>query len=214
MKARIFLSLAGALLFFSTASAQTFIGEASYYADKFEGRPTASGEKYRKALFTAAHRKLPFGTILRVTHIENQREVIVTVNDRGPFVRGRIIDLSRAAADHLGFVLQGTAEVKIEVIVPGTEESYFNLDKEIIKPTGWGLQLASFSQRSNAGTFAREMSKTYGMNIFLQESNVNNVPHFRVLCGPYPTKSDALSAKQKIEGNFKNAMLRQLIPGE
>ena len=91
-------------------------GEASYYADKFEGRPTASGEIYDHDKMTAAHRSLPFDTKVRVTRLATGRSVVVRINDRGPFKRGRIIDLSKRAARDLGLLRVGVAEVKIEVV--------------------------------------------------------------------------------------------------
>ncbi len=91
-------------------------GKASYYADKFEGRPTASGELYRAAELTAAHRTLPFGTMVQVTNTRNKKSVIVRINDRGPHVQDRIIDVSRAAAEKLGFISQGITRVTIEVV--------------------------------------------------------------------------------------------------
>lgn len=93
-------------------------GKASYYADYFEGRKTAYGEPYRRAEMTAAHKTLPFGTVVKVTHLGNGNSVIVRINDRGPFVKGRIIDLSRRAAEELGLVLEGVALVKIEIVNP------------------------------------------------------------------------------------------------
>ena len=94
----------------------TETGEASYYADKFAGRKTASGERYSHRKLTAAHRTLPFGTLLRVVNLGNDRRVNVTVNDRGPWKRGRIIDLSRAAAAKLDMLRAGVARVRIEVL--------------------------------------------------------------------------------------------------
>lgn len=91
-------------------------GEASYYADKFHGRPTASGEKYNKKAFTAAHKTLPFGTKVRVTNLNNNKSVDVIINDRGPFKAGRIIDLSRAAAEKIGLINDGVAKVTVEVL--------------------------------------------------------------------------------------------------
>lgn len=91
-------------------------GEASYYADKFHGRPTASGEKYNKKAFTAAHKTLPFGTKVRVTNLNNNKSVDVIINDRGPFKASRIIDLSRAAAEKIGLINDGVAKVTVEVL--------------------------------------------------------------------------------------------------
>lgn len=94
----------------------TTVGVASYYADKYNGRPTASGETFDNGKLTAAHRTLPFGTTVRVTNLDNGRSVVVRVNDRGPFVKGRIIDLSRAAAKRLDMINAGLARVKVETV--------------------------------------------------------------------------------------------------
>ena len=91
-------------------------GVASYYAAKFENRKTADGERFKSDGFTAAHRTLPLGTMVRVTNLENHRSVIVRINDRGPFMRKRIIDLSPAAARALGIRNQGLMRVRVEVV--------------------------------------------------------------------------------------------------
>ena len=88
-------------------------GEASWYGPGFHGRKTASGERFNTNDMTAAHKTLPFGTVLKVTNLANDKYVIVTVNDRGPFIRGRIIDLSKAAKDEIG--MGGTTQVRLEV---------------------------------------------------------------------------------------------------
>ena len=91
-------------------------GNASWYGNSLNGRKTASGECYDMRGFTGAHRQLPFGTLVRVRNLRNGKEVIVRVNDRGPFVKSRIIDLSRAAAVSLGILNMGTVRVSVEVI--------------------------------------------------------------------------------------------------
>ncbi len=106
--------IALALLLLDSSPVAT--GKASYYAHAFAGRRTASGERYRPADFTAAHRSFPFGTLLLVTRLDTNDSVIVRVNDRGPFVRGRIVDLSRAAADRLDMVRAGTCRVSVRRI--------------------------------------------------------------------------------------------------
>lgn len=95
---------------------ETLTGSASYYADMFEGRTTASGVPFRQANMWAAHRTLPFGTRLRVTNEANGREIEVEVVDRGPYAHGRVLDLSRAAAERLDFIRAGHTRVKIEVL--------------------------------------------------------------------------------------------------
>ena len=97
--------------------------EASFYADKFHGRKTANGEVFNMYDFTAAHKTLPFNTILKVTNISNGKNVTVRVNDRGPFVQGREIDLSKAAAEKLDMISSGTAKVCIEILQLGSGKS-------------------------------------------------------------------------------------------
>jgi len=94
------------------------VGIASWYGPKFHGRKTASGEVFNMYALTAAHRTLPLGVRVRVTNLENGKSVIVRINDRGPFVKGRLIDLSYAAAKRLGFVHQGTARVRVQSLGP------------------------------------------------------------------------------------------------
>ncbi len=91
-------------------------GLASYYAEKFSGRKTASGEIYRPEAMTAAHRTLPFGTRVKVTRLDNGASVTVRVNDRGPWKKGRVIDLSREAAKQIGLMKAGVARVKLEIV--------------------------------------------------------------------------------------------------
>jgi rare lipoprotein A len=97
-----------------SAGAYTEEGIASYYADKYEGRPTASGEIFRQGLLTAAHKTLPFGTMVTVTNLKNGKKVRVKINDRGSFVAGRIIDLTSRGAKELDFIRDGIVNVKIE----------------------------------------------------------------------------------------------------
>ena len=91
-------------------------GQGSYYADKFAGRPTASGVPYRPGQMTAAHNTLPFGTLIQVTNQRNGRSVKVTVNDRGPHVKGRIVDVSKKAARQLDIVEAGVVPVQVRVL--------------------------------------------------------------------------------------------------
>jgi len=91
-------------------------GVASYYADRFHGRKTASGQRYNKQELTAAHKTLPLGTKVRVTNVRNGESVDVEITDRGPYIKGRVIDLSKAAARELGMVGAGLAQVRLEII--------------------------------------------------------------------------------------------------
>jgi rare lipoprotein A len=90
------------------------VGTVSYYGEHFRGKLTASAERFNPDDFTMAHRSLPFGTRVKITYLKNKRSVIVRVNDRGPFAKGRVGDLSKAAARSLGFLRKGVARVRIE----------------------------------------------------------------------------------------------------
>ncbi len=128
------------------------VGLASWYGPDFHGRPTASREVFNMYDMTAAHRTLPMGTWVVVTHLENGRSAVVRINDRGPFVRGRIIDLSYAAARVLGLVGPGTGRVRVEVLAvpPGLE-----------KGVRYCVQVGAFSSRSNADALRARLKDSY-----------------------------------------------------
>lgn len=111
MKATAAAALFACALLTSTAQAQM----ASWYGPGFHGRKTASGETYNQNGLTAAHRSLPFGTRVKVTNTRNGKSVVVRVTDRGPFIKGRVIDLSRAAASAIGMIQSGVARVNLRV---------------------------------------------------------------------------------------------------
>lgn len=111
--------LGGALFFAASLPAFAAEGVASFYGRSEHGGPTASGERFNMHAMTAAHRTAPLGSHMRVTNLKNGRSVVVRINDRGPFVRGRIIDLSQAAAGELGFVGAGLTRVSLETVTAG-----------------------------------------------------------------------------------------------
>ncbi len=133
-------------------------GYASWYGGKFHGRLTASGEVFDTNELTAAHRTLPFGSVVRVTNRDNEKQVIVRINDRGPFVEGRVIDLSRAAADILGITAVGIAPVSIEVL---------HLQSETKLRT---IQIGAYSERENAEAVARSLQDA-GLGAVIETSN-------------------------------------------
>lgn len=98
-------------------------GFASYYADEFEGRETAYGDTYDRRKMTAAHKRHPYGSTLRVTRLDNKKSVLVKVNDKGPYLKGRVVDLSHAAAEALGIVGEGLVEVKVELVSKRSKET-------------------------------------------------------------------------------------------
>ncbi|MFP4301511.1 MAG: septal ring lytic transglycosylase RlpA family protein [Spirochaetaceae bacterium] len=122
-------------------------GYASWYGGHFQGRMTANGETFDTNQLTAAHRTLPFNSVVRVTNVENERSVVVRINDRGPFVENRIIDLSRAAADAIGLTAAGVGMVRLEVL---------HLQRETELRT---IQVGSYSVRDNAVEVAEKLRK-------------------------------------------------------
>jgi peptidoglycan lytic transglycosylase len=159
-------------------------GVASWYGKQFHGRPTANGEIYDMYGLTAAHRLMPLGTVVRVTNRENGRSVTVRVNDRGPFVRGRILDLSYGAAQKLGMTVNGTATVAIEVLsgpngrkVPG--DDFFT------------VQVGAFSSEQNARRFAKGLSGKYP-DVYLVTLQTNQDTIYRVRVGRFHEERRAL----------------------
>jgi rare lipoprotein A len=110
------LAVLGGCSTVGTGGGVTETGKASYYGDRHHGNKTASGERFDQHALTAAHRSLPFGTRVRVINLSNDKHVVVRINDRGPFVRGRIIDVSRAAAERLDMLRAGVVPVRLEAL--------------------------------------------------------------------------------------------------
>ncbi|MER0239933.1 septal ring lytic transglycosylase RlpA family protein [Fulvimarina sp. MAC8] len=111
-----FASAGSTVVMTETAAAASAGGHASYYGKRFHGRTTANGEKFNMNAMTAAHKTLPFGTKVKVTNRNNGKSVVVRINDRGPYIGGRVIDLSRGAAAKIGMLNSGTANVSIDIL--------------------------------------------------------------------------------------------------
>ena len=150
--------------------------EASYYADKFHGRKTSSGEIFDMNALTAAHKTLPFGTVVKVTNLENNKSVNVRINDRGPFVAGREIDISKAAATKLDMIKTGTARVSLTIVSGSTETSIAKVSAAIQKAKTldpnktWDIQLGAFSKRDNADALAQKLLKAGVENVVFQKT--------------------------------------------
>ena len=158
------------------------IGVASWYGEPFHGRLTANGERYDMHAYTAAHRLYPFGTRLRVINLDNGRSVTVRVNDRGPFVRGRIIDLSLAAATDLGMVPNGTARVKLERLsVPASMA-----DGE----AAYTVQVGAFVDETSARALERRLSAGYP-DVLVTPVRVDGTTYYRVRVGRVATIPEA-----------------------
>jgi rare lipoprotein A len=163
-----FITLLLLSLLMLTASAQER-GKASYYADKFQGKPTASGEKYDKNKFTAAHRTLPFGAIVKVTNLKNNKSVNVKINDMGPHNLSRVIDLSGAAADAIDMKTDGVVEVQLDVIAEYPSEAS---PKVNLGPASGGAAPASAAtQRTSQATG----QAAPGVVIDMTQDNTNKI---------------------------------------
>lgn len=116
MKTFLLVSLLTFLSPISLIGNTKYDGIASYYSSDFNGRQTASGERFSNSKRTAAHRRYPIGTLLRVTNLKNGKSTVVRINDRGPFIKGRVLDMSRAAAKDIGIIKSGIAKVRLSVV--------------------------------------------------------------------------------------------------
>jgi len=205
-----------ALLFLSIpVSGQKTTGYASYYADKFEGRITASGEKYFHQKMTAAHLSLPFGSIVKVTHLGNKNTVVVRINDRGPFVEGRIIDLSRSAAQELDFIHDGIAKVQIEVMgnIDEIETSsqtyaYYQVSAKNVRVSGYGVQVASFQSLANLLKAIEELETISSEPVII--SNPGETQYYRLIVGPQLRKESAIKIKEKLRKIYPGAFVISL----
>jgi rare lipoprotein A len=164
-------------------------GVASWYGTKFHGRSTSSGEPYDMYAMTAAHKTLPLPTYVRVTHLGNGRSIVVRVNDRGPFVGERIIDLSYAAAVKLGMHVDGTALVEVKALMPGEAAEVPVVDARAgEKPAGprriW-LQVGAFSEAGNAERLRESLSARGITNVVVLSEPNSGRTLYRVRVGPY-----------------------------
>jgi rare lipoprotein A len=214
----IFL-LAGTL--FTHAQVQT--GKASFYADKFEGRPTASGEKYKHNKFTAAHKTLPFGTKIKVTNLANNQSVEVIVNDRGPYIDGRVVDLSKAAAEKLGFINQGVADVQVEVLDAGTgkasdpartvdqvtieEKEFYDFQISRKKPSGFGVQIGTYQELVNLMRLSENLKNSYQKKVTVQVKVINGVKYYGLILGQFPQRNKAENFREEVRKKFPDAFI-------
>jgi len=213
-----------ALVLFTTfCFAQTQTGKASYYADKFEGHPTASGEKYKHSKLTAAHKSLPFGTLIRVTNLKNNLSVEVVVNDRGPYVEGRIVDLSKSAAEKLEFVNIGLADVKVEVIDAGTgkvsdparaidhvvvdEKEFYEFEIDRQNPKGFGLQIGTYQELVNLMRLAENLKSSYQKKVIVQVKILNGVKYYSLILGQFSSREKAEDFKEEIKKKFPDTFI-------
>lgn len=189
-------------------------GQASWYGgeDGFAGRPTANGEVYDPADLTCAHRTLPFGTSIEVKNLETGRKAVLRVNDRGPFVRGRMLDVSEKAAKALGMTAKGTARVRIRTVdgqgrpaplepVPAPRDPYT-------------VQVASLSDPANIARLSKELQAVVGPVSLVEAHTKGGVVVKRVRVGSFDRIEDAEKAAEQIAKLFKDRGLEPFITRE
>lgn len=210
-------------LIFSASHAQVQTGKASFYADKFEGTTTASGDKYRHSKLTAAHKTLPFGTRVKVTNLSNNQSVEVVINDRGPYVENRIIDLSKAAAEKLGFINQGLADIRLEVIDAGDgktsdpiktfdhvvveDEEFYEFEITRLKPKGFGVQIGTYQELVNLMRLSDNLKNSYKKQVTVQVKVISGVKYYGLILGQFSSRPKAELFRAELVKKFPDAFI-------
>lgn len=176
-------------------------GTASWYGPDFHGKLTANGEVYNMNELTAAHRTLPFNTIVRVDNLDNNKSVVVRINDRGPYVGNRVIDLSRKAAEEIDMISSGTAPVRILLVEEGDRP--LNSQNVSSRET-FTVQIASFERESEAKAKASTID---GARV--ERVTIAGRRYFRVYYGSYRNTEDAHQARRDLAGRGINGFVKQ-----
>jgi rare lipoprotein A len=172
------------------------VGYASWYGDPYHGRRTSNGETYNKFEMTAAHRTLPFDSVVKVNNLENGKDITVRINDRGPFVKDRIIDLSYAAARSIDMVGPGTAKVRLDLL------------KVVPNPYPISIQVGSFREKANAIKLQRELGQKYSP-VLVEEYKSHDGKLFRVMVGKFKDEQEALHTRNDLRKlDFNGLMVR------
>jgi rare lipoprotein A len=174
-------------------------GLASWYGPDFHGKLTSNKEIYNMHALTAAHKTLPFGTYVRVTNLNNGKSIVVRINDRGPFVKGRIIDLSYAAAKKLAMDITGVAPVKIKVL------KKYSPKKSSQK---FSVQVGSFSSKKNAKNLKKQLQKNYG-NVYISKLKTPSSTFYRVRIKARSVKSAEKIAKKLMNQGYRANVLEE-----
>lgn len=177
-------------------------GRASWYGPDFHGKRTANGETYNMNRLTAAHRTLPFNTRVRVDNLENGQSVIVRINDRGPYIGNRIIDLSREAATQLGMIRNGTANVRLYLLEEGDRPV---TSRNSSSQETFTIQLASFDTRQEAET---KSSQIIGSRVEVAPLRDRTV--YRVYYGVYYNAEEALHSRNKLADEGISGFVKQV----
>lgn len=197
------------------------IGMASFYHNKFEGRRTSSGEIFSQKKLTCAHRTFPYGTRLKVTNLDNNKTVTVRVNDRGPYAKNRMIDLTTAAAQKLGFVHDGEVVVQIEIVssegkadsiyyTNDTLKPFFKMQPLVDSTTGYSIKIGSYLLEHKVLEVIREVKEKTGLDAYMQTMSFNKNILYRIFAGRFESKKDAREQCLKILPMFPEAYVVEM----
>ena len=190
-------------------NAQTQQGLASVRPLAHEGLMTKSGERFSHDSLVASHRSLPFGSIVKVTNLKNREVINVRINDRGPFIKGRIIDLSESAGDSIGLYHQGIAQVRLNVLK--IKHNYKPQNQEI--KGNYTIQLASYSEKENALNFSNEILDYRLIEpVKVKAQRVNDKTLYKVYIGSFETREDAEKYKVQLPKALQNSYVTSLKP--
>jgi rare lipoprotein A len=175
----------------------TMSGRASWYGSDFHGKSTSSGEGYDMYAMTAAHKTLPMNTVVRVTNLENNQKTVVRINDRGPFVESRIIDLSFAAAKEIDLVSKGSAQVSLEILgFEPSDSKSINLKSLAKGPkqevlNSFAVQIGAFANIQGALETQKKYASFHGYSAIIKDSQYNNTQLFRVWLRGFRSEAEA-----------------------
>ncbi|WP_028587709.1 septal ring lytic transglycosylase RlpA family protein [Desulfocurvus vexinensis] len=189
----------------SSADGYQETGLASWYGPTFHGKKTANGETYDMHAMTAAHKILPMNTYVRITRLDNGREVTLRVNDRGPFVGDRIVDLSRAGAEQLDMLGPGTARVRLEVVgVAGQQGPTL---AQALEAETFYVQVGSFRVQENAERLVRQLRAAGYRQSRVQQAEISGATYWRVQAGAFQGMARATRAHAELAGRFASSFL-------
>ena len=187
-------------------------GTASWYGgdgDGFSGRPTANGDTFDPEQFTCAHRTLPLGAFVEVENLDNRKRVVLRVNDRGPFLKNRVLDVSRRGAKELGFQGQGTARIRLRTVdAMGLPVA---LDPAFDRANPYVVQVASLTNPKNIEALTRELENTFGVVTLQSATTKGGLSVKRVRVGSYTSRQDAEQTAQQLAKILKDRGVEPFI---
>jgi len=217
------LALSGVALSSFAPNIAAEIGKCGYYADSFHGRPTASGEKYDKNALTCSHKSLAFGTKLRVTRLDNKKSVVVRVNDRGPFIEGYVVDVSRAAAEELDLIKAGTARVKTEVVESAKSAQLNDTEDAMLLNTTTGRAQLVSAQTDAPATYSTISGKsqttakgtvTPSSNLYKVDIKPSAKQGFGIQVTSLSDANNVLPVINKLQSQFPGKVLVNVVRNE